>query len=173
MTYEEFVSLYDSYIDKIYRFVYFKTHHKETAEDLVSETFLKALENIHSFNPAKGKFSSWIYQIARNTVVDHYRSFKRNSNVEDIWDLSDNSDIARDADLNLQLGKVKIYLKELSPRHREIITLRLWQELSYEEIAEITGSSKEASKMMFSRAIKELRQKMPASLLFALIFLFR
>ncbi|MEK9181005.1 MAG: sigma factor [Patescibacteria group bacterium] len=63
---ENFGQLYDQYIDKIYRFIYYRTRHKETAEDLTAQTFQKALEGVCGYNAGRGRFSSWLYQIARN-----------------------------------------------------------------------------------------------------------
>ncbi len=74
----DFGELYDRYAEPLYRFVYYKVFSKEIAEDLVSDVFHKALKQLHSFNPTKGNFSQWIYTIARNTVIDHYRTHKRN-----------------------------------------------------------------------------------------------
>lgn len=163
--FEKFSLLYDKYARKIYRFIYFKTHHKETAEDLTSLTFMKALEKIKSFNGGKSSFSAWIYAIARNNVIDHYRTSKNDFNIDDVWDLSGNEDIARDAELRQKLGKVEEYLKTLKADHREIIILRVWEDMSYKEIAEITGKSEGNSKMIFFRAMKELKEKMPLELL--------
>src|SRR3990167_9293693 len=60
--------LYDYYIDKIYRFVYYKTFVKEVAEDITSDVFHKALVKINSFDSSKGVFSAWLYRIARNAL---------------------------------------------------------------------------------------------------------
>lgn len=56
-----FSELYDQYIEKIYRFIYYKTHHKEIAEDITSVTFMKALERLNTFDPSKAQFSTWLY----------------------------------------------------------------------------------------------------------------
>ncbi len=165
-----FSELYDQYIEKIYRFIYYKTHHKEIAEDITSVTFMKALERLDTFDPAKAKFSTWLYQIARNTVIDHYRSHKTTSAIEDAWDLEDKTDTIRDVDLGMTLESVQKYMKVLKPAQRDIIILRIWQELSYEEIAAIIGSTEAASKMQFSRAIRALRETMPPAAFLALIF---
>lgn len=162
---ERFGELYDAYIKKIYEFIYFKTTHKETAEDLTSQTFFKALEKINLFSFEKGSFAAWLYQIARNTVIDHYRTKKDASDIEDIWDLDDKSDIARDLDAKDKLEKVEKYLATLKQEQREIIIMRVWQEMSYQEIADALGKSESSCKMMFSRAITTLRNEMPISLL--------
>src|SRR6056297_2278284 len=73
---DSFNWLYERYIKKIYNFIYYKTMHQETAEDLTSQTFIKALNKINSFDSEQGTFQAWLYKIARNTVIDHYRTQK-------------------------------------------------------------------------------------------------
>jgi RNA polymerase sigma-70 factor, ECF subfamily len=155
---EEFGRLYDAYIRKIYDFIYYKTTHKETAEDLTSLTFMKALEKIGSFSPAKGSFKSWLYQIARHSVIDHYRTKKKAANVDDIWDLSGDEDLERDLDAKTKLTEVEKYLHKLKGEQRDIIIMRVWQEMSYAEIAGVLGKSEASCKMAYSRAIALLRQ---------------
>jgi len=166
---EAFAKLYDEYIKKIYNFIYYKTHHKETAEDLTSITFTKAWKNIESFN--KGSIQAWLYTIARNTVIDHYRTVKQDKNIDDVWDLSSNTDIAMDADTVLKVEDVKKYLQDIAPIQRDIVIMRVWQDLSYKEIAEITGKSEANCKVIYSRAISKLKLKMPIVVFIAFLFL--
>lgn len=165
----KFGELYDRYIKKIYDFIYYKTHHKHTAQDLTSQVFIKALDKIDTFNSSEGLFSSWLFRIARNTVIDYYRTKKVGYDIEDAWDLSDGTDIQKDVDMQINFEKINKYLKGLEKDQREIIVMRVWQELSYKEIAEITGRTEAGCKMAFSRAIKKLRQEMPLSLLMLLV----
>jgi len=158
---EEFGLLYDKYIKKIYDFIYYKTHHKETAEDLCSKVFLKAVDKIRGFNLEKGTFQAWIYAIARNTVIDYYRTQKSEMDIEDIWDLAGNEDIERNLDNKIKLEKISKYLKNIKPAQRDIIIMRVWQSLSYSEIAEILNKSEASCKMAYSRSINRLRQEMP------------
>ena len=166
---EAFAILYDRYIGKIYRFIYYKTFVKETAEDITSDVFHKAFERIHSFNGAKGTFSAWVYRIARNSVIDHYRTQKKNIPIEDVFDLSTENRTVEEHDAITTLARVEEYMKTLPPRQREIITLRLWEELSYKEIAEILGGTEDSTKMAFSRAIRELREHCGPFALLALL----
>jgi RNA polymerase sigma-70 factor (ECF subfamily) len=159
--------LYDRYIEKIYRFIYYKTFSKETAEDITSDVFHKAFERLASFDAEKGTFSAWIYRIARNSVIDHYRTQKRTVPIEDAFDIGEEDHTIEEHDALITLGKVRTFMEKLSPRQREIITLRIWEELSYREIAELIGGTEDSAKMAFSRAMKELREKCgPMALLY-------
>jgi RNA polymerase sigma-70 factor (ECF subfamily) len=169
---ESFPDLYDQYVRKIFNFIYYKTHHKETAEDLTSQTFLKALKNLSQFNQKKGHFSTWLYQIARNQVIDFYRSKKNDINIEDIWDLAGNEDIPRDFDTAHRLEKVESYLKKLRPDQREIVLLRVWEGLSYKEIAKIVDKDEAQCRVVFSRTIKTIKDEMPLAVFLSLLLFF-
>jgi len=162
---ERFTELYDLYADRIYRFAYYRSRHRETAEDLTSQTFIKALEKISSFNPEKGNFGVWIYRIARNTVYDHFRSDKATSELNE--DLAAPSTVERDTENKILLDKVETYLGKLDPKHRELVILRVWDGLTFSEIAQITGKSEAASKMAYSRIMARLNQEVPALVLLA------
>lgn len=167
--YGNFATLYDAYLKRIYDFIYFKTHHRETAEDLTTQVFMSVLENIDSFEHGKGAFVTWIYRIARNKIVDHYRSFKPLHDIEDAWDISSDSDIERDADTALSLQKIEAAMQSLTAAQREIVLLRLWQDMSFKEIARLTGKNEAAVKMAFGRALEKIRSE-DLLLLLALFF---
>lgn len=163
-----FGELYDAHIKKIYNFVYFKTRHKETAEDLTSETFFKALNKIKTVDPAQS-FSSWLYRIAQNTVIDHFRAKRPTGNIDDVFDLDDETDIVGELDTKADVRELTKNLKNLSSIERDIIIMRVWQDMSYKEIAEIVGKSEGSCKMMYFRTLEKLRQSMPLALLLILI----
>ncbi len=162
---ESFSVLYDKYVDKIFKFIYFKTSHRETAEDLCSQTFIKALEKLNDFGFNNNTyFSAWLYTIARNNVIDHYRKSnksKNNLNIDDVWDVSDDTDILSDVEFKLKTESIAKYIKKLNSEQREIIMLKIFEELSYKEISEILDKNEGACKMSFCRAIKKLRKEMP------------
>lgn len=157
-----FAVLYDAYVRKIHAYLYYRVHHRETAEDLTSIVFMKAYERIGGYDAAKGGFSSWLYTIARNALTDHFRARKETANIEDVWDaLAADVDIPRDLDARAKLADVDAHLAKLTPVQREVILLRVWDGLSHAEIAALTGRSEAACKMAFSRGIGALREAMP------------
>lgn len=166
---QEFGQLYDLYVKKIYAFIYAKTGHRETAEDLVSQTFFKALQGISKFKLEQGTFQSWIYTIARNLVTDYYRSQKSDIRIDDCWDLPDKKYLDFDFDTSARLLEVEQYLVKLKVEQRDIIIMRIWHEMSYHEIADVLGKTESACKMSFSRAIKDLRRVMPLAMWIFLI----
>lgn len=159
-----FGMLYDRYIKRIYNFVFYKTYNKEIAEDITSQTFFKALNNIQSVDPERS-FSSWLYKIAQNTVIDHYRKDRPTQDIDDVWDISDETDFVHDIETDLQFKKVKKHLDQLSLVERDIIIMRVWQDMSYKEIAEVVGKTEANCKMIYSRSIKKLREMMPVTAL--------
>ena len=168
----QFINIYDDFSDKIYRFIYYKTCHRETAEDITSLTFLKAMEKWHLFNDKKGSISTWLYGIARNLVIDHYRKQKKwgfIKDINDMWDLASDDDLLlgiTNQEMNEELHKT---MKLLAVGQREIIMLRLWDELPYKEIARIMSKSEASCKMLFSRALTKLKSSMETALFFQLL----
>jgi RNA polymerase sigma-70 factor (ECF subfamily) len=153
---EAFGLIYDRHVRTIYDFIYYKTRHKETAEDLASQTFFKALKNISSVDSNRA-ILSWLYKIAHNSVLDHYRTTRHQDDIDDCYDLSDDTDTIGELDDAEDVKRVKQYLHTLTPLERDIVIMRVWQELSYKEIAEIVGKTEANCKMIFSRTLKKLR----------------
>lgn len=155
---ENFDALYTRHLKGIYAFIFYRTMERYTAEDLTSQTFLKAYENLSSFNPKKGAFSTWLYRIARNTVFDHFRTLHKHEDIDEVWDLPSDDNPFLKASNKLDYEQIHQALQHLSKEKRELVLLRLWDGLSYKEIAEITGKSEASLKMMFSRTISEVRE---------------
>ena len=164
-----FSDLYEMYVDRVYKFIYFKTFHTETAEDLTSKTFLKLLEKINTYKEDKGRFTPWIFQIAKNSITDHFRTKKETVDIDDFWDLADEQDIEIDLNVKQKVDLIKSAMNKLTSGQRDILILRVWQDLSYKEIAEISGKSSSNCKMIFSRAVSKLKEEMPITAYIAFI----
>lgn len=164
-----FWELYDLYVDKIYNFIYLKTYDSWIAEDLTSETFFKALEKIDSFRSIDWAwFSSWIYRIAYNKVIDHYKAKKEELSLDNIFDLWEENNFWKSIDDKDKIKEVFEFINWLNREHKEIIIMRLWDNLSYKEIAEITGKNVDNCKKIFSRNMKKINENITLVLLILL-----
>lgn len=166
---EAFGSLYELYFDKIYRFIYYRTLCRETAEDLCSKTFLKALGGIKGWDSRRGSFNSWIYRIASNTLTDHFRKSGRFEMVSGVWELPSDENPVVDVHNKLYWDKLKPVFDELSSDKKEIVIMRVWDDLSFREIAELTNKTEAACKMSFRRTLDGLRKSVPLSMLMLFI----
>ncbi len=170
---EDFLDIYDDFGEKIYRFIYYKTCHRETAEDLTSQTFLKAIEKWTQYNHKKGSVSAWLYGIARNLVFDHFRKNKREGlslDIHDIWDIPVYDEFTTNLE-NIELSEqLHEILGNLPVKQREIIILRVWENLTYKEISRIMLKSEASCKMLFSRTIKKLKETMTMAMLMEILF---
>ncbi|MEK7187822.1 MAG: sigma-70 family RNA polymerase sigma factor [Patescibacteria group bacterium] len=152
--------LYKHYQPSIYRFVYLKVGRREEAEDLTHHVFLKAWQNIENFKPRGFPFSSWLYRMARNQVIDFYRTAKGNISIDDL-----DSDIFRSSDdtegsfdLSLLLASARKAILELKPEHQDVIIMRFVEDLSVREVAEALKKSEGAVKLLQHRAMEKLRE---------------
>ncbi len=161
---EAFNKLYSHYISPIFRFVYMKVSHQEEAEDLTHEVFLTAWQNIPNYQFKGFPLSSWLYQIARNRVIDHYRLKKNTISLEqadpDAELIKINSSAETDLDTSLSLVKIRAAMKKLTGDQQDVILMRFMEELSHKEIAAAINKSEGAVRLIQHRAINELKKLM-------------
>jgi len=128
------------------------------AEDLTSDVFLKALANFESFDQSR-TFNAWIYTIARNHLLNYYRTANREIELPNATDL--NTDCRKQVELSLELSKIIEKIKELDSYYREVLLLRFVDGLDNKEMAEVLGKEEGAVRTQISRALNELRKKLP------------
>lgn len=157
---DSFGQLYDKHLPAIYRFVFLKVGHKTEAEDITQQVFLNALENIKTFTPqADAKFSSWLYKIAKNLVIDHYRTAKGDIDVKLVSDkLQSNEDLESALDKDLRFEIVKNALQHLTDDEQNVILMKFVNELSGDEIAAALQKSHGAIRVVQHRALKKLKK---------------
>ena len=156
-----FAELYQLFYDKIFRYVSFKTGDAIEAEDITEDVFLKMLESIHSFRWQGYPFSSWLFRIAHNLVVDHFRKKARRKSLplEDAGGMvgSTSYDLDGDLDVKLSLRQVHEAMEDLTKLQREVMSLRFAAGLSVLETAQAMGKKENAVKALQHAAIKKLR----------------
>ena len=147
-----------------HRFVYYRVGHKQTAEDLTSTVFTKAFLKFKTFD-SNAQFSNWIISIARNTVIDHYRTSKVSLDLDEAFNMSDSTNISKDYELKEKLVEARKYLDKLPIEQRDLVIMRLWDGLNYEEIAVILGKKESALRVNFSRIMSKMQKEMVFSLI--------
>lgn len=156
---DAFSALYKRYLPQIYRFIFLKTGERELSEDLASQVFLQAWRNIRRFKIRKNPFSSWLYQIARNLVIDFYRANRSiysldGKTVIESYDGTEDK-IDRDGQREI-LNKV---IKELPEIQQTVVILRFIEELSDAEISKIIKKREGTVRVIQHRAIQTLKEK--------------
>jgi RNA polymerase sigma-70 factor, ECF subfamily len=159
---EAFAQLYQEYLDKIYRYIYLRTGNQEKAEDLTQEVFARALEAIGHYKWRNLPFSSWLFRIAHNQIID---SIRKESKIEKMeWDdnivPSHDFDPERTTQHKLEAEELTEMIKKLSPAQREVISLRFGAELSVAETADALGKNTGTIKALQHNAIISLRKMM-------------
>jgi RNA polymerase sigma-70 factor (ECF subfamily) len=164
---QAFWTIYDKYIDKVYDFIYFKTYDKFIAEDLTSDTFFKVLKWLKNFNTKKDNtnLKAWILKIAYNNVIDYYRTKKEEIWLDDIIEKWFENNIWEEIDNKTKLKEVLEYLNWLEQLHREILVMRIWDNLSYDEISKITWKTQDNCKKIVSRTLSKVNSNITLLLL--------
>lgn len=150
---ELFVAHYHETKDKIFTYLMYRLRFdRATCEDLLMDIVLKAYENFERFDPKKGSFKSWIFRIAHNHLVNYWRDHKEELPIEQAENVADES--APDNPFSSAIHKI---LNLLSDAERQIITLRYLNDLSFEEIADVTGKGQGAVRTSLSRALNQFK----------------
>ena len=155
-----FQKLYEHYVPKIYRFVYLKVSSKSEAEDLTHEVFLNVWQNLGRYTHQGFPFSSWVYQIARNEVIDFYRTKKKTVPLEDIDEnfLKTGEHLQHELHQSLNLEKVRGLIPLLHTDQQDVLIMRFVEDLSHKEIAQTLNKSEGAVRLIQHRALNNLKK---------------
>lgn len=151
-------ALYNHYFERLYRFIYYRVSHKETAEDLTEEVFVKVFKNLRTLEQPAA-FEGWLFQIARNLVIDYYRSKRPVVPLEEIENTLEYETNIVDL-VNLQTEQtifIKL-LKELSPEQQQVIKLKFLEDIDNAAIAQIMEKTEGAIRVIQHRAISKLKE---------------
>ncbi|BCJ60051.1 sigma-70 family RNA polymerase sigma factor [Micromonospora endophytica] len=165
---EAFGLIYDRYLDTVFRFVYFRVGNRQLAEDLTSDTFLRALKRIGSFTWQGRDLGAWLVTIARNLVADHFKSgrYRLEVTTGDVLD-ADREDRgpegSPEAAVVEHITNVALLtaVKRLNPEQQECIVLRFLLGFSVAETARAMGKNEGAIKALQYRAVRALARLLP------------
>jgi RNA polymerase sigma-70 factor (ECF subfamily) len=161
-----FGALYDRYYPKIYHYVLGRTANVETAMDVTSTTFFKALTEIKRFRWQGVSFGAWLYRIATNEIYAHYRKEKNNLTLfesishepAEVDPLSEIIDAEEEVERHREFLLIQQNLSKLSQKYQEVISLRFFEDKELHEIAEILGKPEGTIKSLLHRGLENLRK---------------
>ncbi len=157
---EIFAELYEEYLPKVFRYVRYRINEHQVAEDLTSTVFERALTNFDKYSSDKASFSTWVFSIARNVVIDHYRvrGRRRTISLDDAPEIA-SGELPPVDRLEQKEERQKLWenLSRLSPEEREIIALKFGSELNNRQIARTLGLSESNVGTKLYRAVRKLR----------------
>ena len=150
--------LYKQNAKIVYHFLYTKCKDETLAEELLQDTFLKAFESMERFD-GSCKISTWLCQIARHLLYQHWEKEKKASFAELTEELPARSDTEQQALHKVELSEVLEALNRLPVDVAQVVKLRAMSDLSFKEIGEILGKSENWARVTFFRAKKQLLQE--------------
>lgn len=159
------ITLHKRHADRIFHYLYMQTGSYHDAEELLQDVFFKAARNLKTFK-GKSSFKTWVFKIARHTVIDYYRGSQKEKDTQsmemDKFDfIGKYVDSAEDTALNhIQMNEVIKYIEELPLHYQSVLHLRFFEGFSIKETSKIMGKSVLAVKSIQHRARAALNQKM-------------
>lgn len=153
--------LYERHAQSIYRFIWNRVRQQETAEDLTSDVFFKALRAIDTFDPERCPFRPWLYRIAVNTLTDHLRKSRPTVDLDQIVERPDpRASVERLVLARRELAEIRAAVERLGDAQRTALTLRLGQGLRPSEISVAMGRSEGAVKLLIHRALSAIQAQL-------------
>jgi RNA polymerase sigma-70 factor, ECF subfamily len=150
--------IYQLYYKKIYRYCKINIYSQELAQDLTQETFIKGWRSIKSFTPKNGgTIQAYLFRIARNLMIDHSRK-KKEEHIEYIEEIQSKESIEDDFDKKQEQEMIKQALMRLDEVDRQIIILRYFEEMSFEEVSKVTKVNEGALRVRTHRILKKLKE---------------
>ena len=157
---DAFARLYDAYIERVYRFVHYRVGERQLAEDLSADTFLKAWEHLDRYEERGLPFGAWLFRIARNTVIDHYRTRKEQVQLDDVaYELEDPEapDVVEAVGTQLAAERVIGALDALTDAQRDVLVLKFIEGMSTATVAEVMDNRPGAIRALQMRALQALQ----------------
>jgi len=158
---DAFARIYDAYVERVYRYIYFRVTDETVTEDLTAQVFLNAWESLDRYQPGDSPYIAWLYTIARNLVIDHYRMKKETINLEDAGHLAVDAPGPDDeVQGRFELQVLRDALQFLTDEQQQVLILRFIAGLSTENVAEIMDKREGAVRALQMRALQTLSKYM-------------
>ena len=158
---EALEELYLIHFDRIYSYLHVSVGNRHDAEDLTTQTFLKMLESIGKFRWRSAPFSAWLFRIAHNLAMDHFRASRRWQPEEEVPEPEPDESTSAEAGALQAIGRKSMLelIDELSPEQQQVLTLKFLFNFGNAEAATILGKSEGAIKSLQHRALASLQRQ--------------
>ncbi len=156
---EAFGEIYSLYLDRIYRYVFYQVRDKMTAEDITEEVFIRAWRAIGSCRGKEQTFSSWLYRIAHNYVIDTFRRQRKDLSI-DMETVAELSSPKVEAEAELEWRELLNGIDCLPQNQKQVIILKFIEGLDNREIGQVMGKNQGAIRILQMRALAKLREKL-------------
>jgi len=155
---DAFGRLYDMYVDRVYRHVYYRVGTIEDAEDLTQQVFVRAWQAIGRYKKTASPFLAWLIKISHNLVIDFYRS-KKSETYADFDDVATKpeTDPAHLAEAQFSQEEIRRAINKLHGDQQQVILMRFIEDFSYTEIAAALGKSEGAIRVIIHRGLAKLK----------------
>lgn len=150
--------IYEEYADRVHGFLLSKTRDVHLAEDLTEDVFVKVCEKLDTYDEVKASLSTWIFTIARNKLIDHYRKNRSMAPIPQDWRSDDDIELTICTEETLE--KLACALEQLDERGRRIVVGRYYHKRTLKEIADELRISYSYVKVLHSDALKALRRSL-------------
>lgn len=157
---ETFAELYEEYLPRVFRYMSYRLNDTSVAEDLTSNVFEKALDKFASYRANKASFSTWLFTIARNTVIDHYRTSSKRQTVplDKAAEMAETkSSPEEEFARREERQRLQVCLAALSTQEQDIVSLKFGSELTNRQIADMIGLSESNVGTILYRTVRKLR----------------
>ena len=158
---EAFEELYEYFFPRVYNFIFARLKNVADADDVTSITFMKMNENLDSYDPTKAAFSTWLFRIANNALIDHTRRHDKKNETE--WDdlLDPAAPDREEPEAVIMTGETNrellAALDKLNERERRIVELKFWGDLDTRAIAEIISMTEGNVRVTLHRALAKMK----------------
>jgi RNA polymerase sigma-70 factor (ECF subfamily) len=153
-----FAELYNAYVDKIYKYIYYKVGNAADAEDLCEHVFLKAWEAIGRYKWCGYPFSSWLYKLAHNLVVDHYRTKREPVPLDAIVATAEElEDVESALYTAAEAAELRTAMSQLTTEQEQVLSLKFIEGYKNAEIAEMMNKKEGAIRALQYRALRSLQ----------------
>jgi RNA polymerase sigma-70 factor (ECF subfamily) len=159
---EALEQLYLLHFDRIYSYLHISVGNRHDAEDLTTQTFLKMLEAIGRFRWRSVPFSAWLFRIAHNVAMDHFRASRRILLEEEVPEPEDSAERSAEEEAMQSIGRASMFelIERLSPDQQQVLTLKFVFNFSNAEVGAILGKSEGAIKSLQHRALASLHRQL-------------